>query len=91
MTKKELAKALFEKGVFSTKADAERKIDVVFDVMEEALLSGDSINIINFGKLEVVERAPRVGRNPKTGQEVKIGERKSIKFKAGKALLEKLN
>ncbi len=91
MTKKDLAKLLFEKGVFSTKVEAEKKVDIIFDTMEKVLLNGESISIINWGKLEVVERAPRLGRNPKTGQEVKIGTRKSIKFRPGKALLEKLN
>ncbi|MBQ3437357.1 MAG: HU family DNA-binding protein [Fusobacterium sp.] len=91
MTKKDLAKVLFEKGVFSTKVEAEKKVDIIFDTMEKVLLDGESISIINWGKLEVVERAPRLGRNPKTGEEVKIGTRKSIKFRAGKALLEKLN
>ena len=91
MTKKDLAKLLFEKGVFSTKVEAEKKVDIIFDTMEKALLNGESISIINWGKLEVVERAPRLGRNPKTGEEVKIGTRKSIKFRPGKALLEKLN
>ncbi|WP_022819521.1 HU family DNA-binding protein [Fusobacterium russii] len=91
MTKKDLAKLLFEKGVFSTKVEAEKKVDIIFDTMEKTLLSGENISIINWGKLEVVERAPRLGRNPKTGEEVKIGTRKSIKFRPGKALLEKLN
>lgn len=91
MTKKDLAKILFEKGVFSTKVEAEKKVDIIFDTMEKTLLNGESISIINWGKLEVVERAPRLGRNPKTGEEVKIGTRKSIKFRPGKALLEKLN
>ncbi|MCI7222663.1 HU family DNA-binding protein [Fusobacterium sp.] len=91
MTKKDLAKLLFEKGVFSTKVEAEKKVDIIFDTMEKVLLNGESISIINWGKLEVVERAPRLGRNPKTGEEVKIGTRKSIKFRPGKALLDKLN
>lgn len=91
MTKKDLAKLLFEKGVFSTKVEAEKKVDIIFDTMEKVLLNGENISIINWGKLEVVERAPRLGRNPKTGEEVKIGTRKSIKFRPGKALLEKLN
>ena len=58
---------------------------------EKILLDGENLSIINFGKLEVVERAPRLGRNPKTGEEVKIGKRKSVKFRPGKAFLEKLN
>lgn len=91
MTKKELASLLQVKGVFETKAEAERKIDAILDAMEETLVAGESINFIGWGKLEVVNRAPRIGRNPKTGEEVSIGERKSIKFKVGKGLLEKLN
>lgn len=62
MTKKDLAKLLFEKGVFSTKVEAEKKVDIIFDTMEKVLLNGESISIINWGKLEVVERAPRLGR-----------------------------
>ncbi len=90
MTKKELASLLQVKGVFSTKADAERKLDAILDTMEETLVAGETINFIGWGKLEVVQRAPRMGRNPKTGEEVQIEARKSIRFKAGKNLLEKL-
>ena len=81
MTKKEFAKLLFEKGVFTTRTEAEKKVDIIFNSMEKILLDGENLSIINFGKLEVVERAPRLGRNPKTGEEVKIGKRKSIKFR----------
>ena len=91
MTKKEFAKLLFEKGVFTTRTEAEKKVDIIFSSMEKILLDGENLSIINFGKLEVVERAPRLGRNPKTGEEVKIGKRKSVKFRLGKAFLEKLN
>ena len=80
MTKKEFAKLLFEKGVFTTRTEAEKKVDIIFSSMEKILLDGENLSIINFGKLEVVERAPRLGRNPKTGEEVKIGKRKSIKL-----------
>ena len=91
MTKKELASQLQAKGIFETKAEAERKIDAILDTMEEALLSGDSINFIGWGKLEVVNRAPRLGRNPKTGEEIKIEAKKTVKFKPGKTLVDKIN
>ena len=81
MTKKEFAKLLFEKGVFTTRTEAEKKVDIIFDSMEKILLDGENLSIINWGKLEIVERAPRLGRNPKTGEEVKIGKRKSVKFR----------
>lgn len=79
MTKKEFAKLLFEKGVFTTRTEAEKKVDIIFDSIEKILLDGENLSIINWGKLEIVERAPRLGRNPKTGEEVKIGKRKSVK------------
>ena len=91
MTKKEFAKLLFEKGVFTTRTEAEKKVDIIFDSIEKILLDGENLSIINWGKLEIVERAPRLGRNPKTGEEVKIGKRKSVKLRPGKAFLEKLN
>ena len=91
MTKKELANILYLKEVFDTKLDAEKKIDSILDLIQETLLSGEDVNFIGWGKLEVVNRAPRLGRNPKTGEEVEIEARKSVKFKAGKGLLEKLN
>ncbi|MCI7342926.1 MAG: HU family DNA-binding protein [Fusobacterium necrophorum] len=91
MTKKEFAKVLFDNGVYSSKAEAERNIDTIFSLMEECIIRDGSFSITNWGKLEVVERAPRLGRNPKTGEEVKIPSRKSIKFRPGKAFLEKLN
>ena len=81
MTKKEFAKLLFEKGVFTTRTEAEKKVDIIFDSIEKILLDGENLSIINWGKLEIVERAPRV----------KIGKRKSVKFRPGKAFLEKLN
>ena len=94
MAKKEsnLASVLsFEKGVFSSKAEAERKFDTVLETVEETLKAGEEINFIGWGKFEVVERPARTGRNPKTGEEIKIEAKKTIKFKAGKSLLDKIN
>ncbi|MGL5022355.1 MAG: HU family DNA-binding protein [Cetobacterium sp.] len=91
MTKKEFAKVLFEKGIFSSKAEAERKFDTVLETVEETLKAGEEINFIGWGKFEVVERPARTGRNPKTGEEIKIEAKKTIKFKAGKTLLDKIN
>lgn len=91
MTKKELANILYLKEVFDTKLEAEKKIDSILDLIQETLLSGEDVNFIGWGKLEVVQRAPRLGRNPKTGEEVQIDSRRGIKFKPGKKFLEKLN
>ena len=95
MTKKEFAKLLFEKlGIDILSSRILDNQTVYLDEKQVELLfekDGENLSIINFGKLEVVERAPRLGRNPKTGEEVKIGKRKSVKFRPGKAFLEKLN
>lgn len=90
MTKKEFAKVLCEKGIFSSKAEAERKLDGVLNTIEETLIMGEEINFIGWGKFEVVERPERMGRNPKTGEEIKIEAKKAVKFKAGKSLSEKI-
>lgn len=91
MTKKDFAKLLSEKGIFASKAEAERKIDAIFDEMETIFKAGEDINFIGFGKFEVVERAARVGRNPKTGVEIAIDPKKAVKFKPGKKLVDSLN
>lgn len=91
MTKKDFTKVLFEKGVFSSKAEAERKFDAILVTIEETLKAGEEINFIGWGKFEVVEKAERIGRNPKTGEEIIIPSKKTVKFKAGKTLVEKMN
>ena len=56
MTKKDFTKVLFEKGVFSSKAEAERKFDAILATIEETLKAGEEINFIGWGKFEVVEK-----------------------------------
>lgn len=91
MTKKDFTKMLFEKGVFSSRAEAERKFESILNAIEEVLKSGEELNFIGWGKFEVVEKAARIGRNPKTGEEIIIDAKKAVKFKAGKTLTEKMN
>ncbi|QNM15660.1 MULTISPECIES: HU family DNA-binding protein [Fusobacterium] len=91
MTKKDFTKLLFEKGIFASKAESERKFEAILDSIEEVLKAGEELNFIGWGKFEVVEKAARKGRNPKTGEEIQIEAKKAIKFKAGKTLLEKIN
>lgn len=91
MTKKDFAKVLFETGAFPSKAEAERKVDLFLTTIENTLTVGEELNFIGWGKFEVVERAERVGRNPKTGEEIKIEAKKTVKFKPGKTLVDKIN
>ena len=90
MTKKEFIALFAEKGNFESKAEAERKLDVVLDLFEETLVNGDDINFVGWGKFEVKETVARTGRNPKTGEEIEIPAKKVVKFKAGKGLADKV-
>ena len=90
MTKKEFAAVFAEKANLESKAEAERKLDVVSNLFEEVLVNGGDINFIGWGKFEVKDTPARVGRNPKTGEEVAIPAKKVVKFKAGKTLADKV-
>ncbi len=88
MTKSEFIARYFEKGNFEKKAEAERKLNCFLETVEEVLLSEDEVNFIGWGKWEIIERAAREGRNPKTGETMMLPAKKSIKFKPGKKLNE---
>jgi len=89
LTKVELAEALVAKGF--DKAQAKEFVEQFFNEIRKALASGEEVKLSGFGNFQLREKKARPGRNPKTGEEVNIGERKSVKFRPGKAFLEKLN
>jgi len=65
-------------------------LDGVVSAVSDALASGDKITLVGFGTFSVGSRAQREGRNPRTGQKIKIPASKVVKFKAGKTLSEKV-
>lgn len=71
--------------------DVEVIVNTIFDSMTHSLMKGDRIEIRGFGSFEVRVRSPRQGRNPKTGESVKVGKRRVPFFKVGKELKEKVN
>ena len=85
MNKTELIAATAEKANLSKK-DTEAAVNAVIDVITEALKKGDKVQLVGFGSFETRERAARVGRNPKTKEEIKIPASKVPAFKPGKAL-----
>ena len=85
MNKTELIQAVADKTELSKK-DAEAAIAAVVDAITEALTREEKVQLVGFGSFEVKTRAARVGRNPKTGEEIPISEAKLPVFKAGKAL-----
>ena len=89
MTKVELVAAISkEAGI--TKSQAEKAVDGFVSAVSDALVSGDKITLVGFGTFSVGERAHREGRNPRTGEKIKIPASKVVKFKAGKTLSEKV-
>ncbi len=90
MKKSDLVEAV-AKQTGLTKADSTRALDAVFDVITAALKKGERVPIAGFGTFNVTKRKAREGRNPQTGEKVKISARKAVTFKAGTALKEVVN
>ena len=90
MNKTELVAAIAEKTELSKK-DAEKALKAFTETVAEELKNGEKIQLVGFGTFEVGERPAREGRNPRTGETMKIAASKSPKFKAGKALKDSLN
>lgn len=91
MLKKEFVELFQKKAETKTKAEAERVVEAFLNTLEEALVEDQDVSFTGFGKFEVVERAERLGRNPKTGEDIIIDAKKVVKFKAGKALADKVS
>ena len=73
------------------KKEAEAAVNAMTDVIAETLKAGDKVQLIGFGTFEVKERGAREGRNPRTGETIKIAASKSPAFAAGKALKDSVN
>ena len=85
MNKADLVAAVAEKTALSKK-DSEKAVNAAFEAITAALVGGDKVQLVGFGAFEVKERNARVGRNPKTKEEIQIPASRVPVFKAGKAL-----
>jgi DNA-binding protein HU-beta len=74
-----------------TKAQAGNAVDAVFNAIEATLKSGDKAAFVGFGTFSTSHKPAREGRNPATGKTIKIAAKTSVKFKAGKTLVDALN
>ena len=90
MNKNELVSAVAKQAELSKK-DAGLAVEAVFEAIAGALEKGDKVQLIGFGTFDVSERAAREGHNPRTGESMKIADSKAPRFKAGKALKERVN
>ena len=73
------------------KKEAEAAVNAMTEAVVEALKAGDKVQLMGFGTFEVKERAEREGRNPKTGETIKIAASKAPAFSAGKGLKDAVN
>ena len=85
MNKTELVSAMAER-LGASKKHSEEALTVALDLITEALAEGEKVQMVGFGSFEVRERAPRIGRNPRTKEEVTIPASKAVQFKSGKVL-----
>ena len=90
MNKTELITAVAQKAEM-TKKDAEKAVKAVIDVISDAMVKGEKVQLIGFGTFEVRERKAREGHNPSTQKPIKIPASKPPAFRVSKQLKEKVN
>lgn len=90
MNRTEFVAAVAENAEISKK-DAEKAVKAFIDVVADELKKDEKVQLVGFGTFEVSTRAAREGRNPQTGETMKIAACKAPKFKAGKALKDAVN
>ena len=91
MTRSDLVEELAARFSQLTHRDAEYAVKTLLDAVGEALVRGNRIEIRGFGSFSVNHRAPRMGRNPRSGESVAIPEKRVPHFKPGKALRESVD
>lgn len=84
MTKKELIDKVTK--ISCNKKEATASVNMVFDSIKKALKKGEPVSIFGFGTFSIIKRAARKGRNPRTGESVKVKAKKTPRFKAGVGL-----
>jgi DNA-binding protein HU-beta len=90
MTKADLIEAIADKADLS-KAKAEEALNITLDEIKKSVTKGDTVQLVGFGSFSSGSRKARMGRNPKTGEAIKIAASKTVKFSAGKAFKDSVN
>ena len=85
LTKAELAELLFER-LGLNKRESKDMVEAFFDIVNQALVSGDDVKLSGFGNFSIRRKAPRPGRNPRTGESIPIGARHVVTFHASHKL-----
>ena len=91
MIRSELIQIIADENPHLYQRDVERIVNTVFSEITEALAKGDRVELRGFGAFSVKSRDARMGRNPRTGEEVKVESKAVPFFKTGKLLRDRLN
>jgi integration host factor subunit beta len=91
MTKSQLIQCLAERNPHLYQRDVERIVATVFEEITAALARGERVELRGFGAFSIKKRDARIGRNPRTGESVRVSEKFVPLFKTGKELRERLN
>jgi integration host factor subunit alpha len=86
MTKADLARVVYDSHGGLTNREALKVIDVLFDVIRNRLMHGESVRIVGFGTLEVAQRRSRRGRNPITGESIEVSSRRALVFRPSRSI-----
>jgi len=89
MNKNDLVQSIASAAKIS-KVAAEKGLNGMLSTMTNAMEEGERVTLVGFGSFSIVERASRLGRNPKTGEAVPIPPRRAVKFRPGKELVQKV-
>ena len=91
MTRSQLILRLAAQNPDLTHREVERLVNAIFETIAAGLARGDRIEIRGFGSFAVKEYAPRIGRNPRTGEAVQVPAKRRLNFKIGKELRTRIN
>lgn len=89
MTKKEIVTKIADQTDIK-QIDVKKAVQLTLDIIVDSLSKGETVELRNFGIFKVKSRKARLGRNPKTGESVRIPEKKAVTFKAGLMMKEKV-
>ncbi len=90
VTRAHLAESVYQE-VGLSRNDSSQLVDVIFEEISQALIDGEMVKLSSFGSFQSRDKAQRIGRNPKTGEEVPILPRRVLVFRASHVLKDKIN
>lgn len=90
VTRAQLSEAVYQE-VGLSRNDSAQLVDVILEEISQALIKGEMVKLSSFGSFQVRSKAQRIGRNPKTGEEVPISPRRVLVFRASHVLKDKVN